>query len=566
MNLIIKSVLLCLLINMANGGIIPDGIKFAGQIEMRNSCISFEQREILFEQIRRYKNSRTRTDSIFLGDPIGNGGMFGAENLIVNYVDEDSAFNSVLDYHCSLITYDGHKGTDIIIPSFWHMDEMTTPVLAAANGNVVYTHDGEFDRQLDLDSSAVPNLVAIEYDAGIYGLYGHLKKNSIRVGEGQTVLMGDTLGYVGSSGFSTWPHLHYELIDSDFNMIDPWNGECNSAASQWINQYPFLDEHPTEVKNFISSSYPFSSLVDLRMSISENAPFRKHVNPGETWWSYMLVMSLNQTDTLKWMFYKNGIYDNQISFVPGENSNIWPEWLEISSLSEWYQESIFPWGDDCYGDWTEKFYINNDLIDSLTYVCDSIPNESPTIHSANFEMMADGMITAEINSDDNDGTIIWNSVTVPPQHGTFTTFGGYQNNFIYTPDPGFSGLDSVQIISMDDKGDTEIGMHYFYIQNLSLINTSMPNQIELFQNYPNPFNPMTTIKYSLAKKTNVQLTVYDIMGKQIMTYDRGEESPGIKSIVWDGADDFGNPVSAGIYLFQIQTGDFTQTRKMILLK
>ena len=215
---------------------------------------------------------------------------------------------------------------------------------------------------------------------------------------------------------------------------------------------------------------------------------------------------------------------------------------------------------------TEKFYINNDLIDSLTYVCDSIPNESPTIHSANFEMMADGMITAEINSDDNDGTIIWNSVTVPPQHGTFTTFGGYQNNFIYTPDPGFSGLDSVQIMSMDDKGATEIGVHYFDIQNLSLIYTSLPNQVELFQNYPNPFNPMTTIKYSLAKKTNVQLTVYDIMGKQIMTYDRGEESPGIKSIVWDGADDFGNPVSAGIYLFQIQTGDFTQTRKMILLK
>ena len=79
--------------------------------------------------------------------------------------------------NCSFATYDGHKGTDIIIPTFWYMDEMTTPVLAAANGNVVYTHDGEFDRQLDLDSTAVANLVLVEYDAGIYGLYGHLKKN-----------------------------------------------------------------------------------------------------------------------------------------------------------------------------------------------------------------------------------------------------------------------------------------------------------------------------------------------------------------------------------------------------
>lgn len=121
-------------------------------------------------------------------------------------------------------------------------------------------------------------------------------------------------------------------------------------------------------------------------------------------------------------------------------------------------------------------------------------------------------------------------------------------------------------MAKDDKGATEIGVHYFDIQNLSLINISLPNQVELYQNYPNPFNPVTTLRYDLAQRANVLLTVYDIMGKQVRTFDRGEENPGIKSIVWDGADDFGNPVSAGIYLFQIQTGDFTQTSKMILLK
>jgi len=91
-------IVLCLLVNIANGGIIPDGMKFTGQLEMRNSCISHEQREILFEQIRSYKNSRTTEDSVFLEDPMGNGGMFGSQNMILNYVDEDSAFNSALDY------------------------------------------------------------------------------------------------------------------------------------------------------------------------------------------------------------------------------------------------------------------------------------------------------------------------------------------------------------------------------------------------------------------------------------------------------------------------------------
>jgi len=559
-------IVLCLLVNMANGGIIPDGMKFAGQLEMRNSCISHEQREILFEQVRSYKNSRTTADSVFLEDPMGNGGMFGPQNLILNYVDEDSAFNSVLDYYCSFATYDGHKGTDIIIPTFWHMDEMTTPVLAAANGNVVYTHDGEFDRQLDLDSIAVANLVAVEYDAGIYGLYGHLKKNSIRVEEGQFVLMGDTLGYVGSSGFSTWPHLHYELLDSDMNMIDPWHGECNPEASQWNNQYPFLDEHPTEVKNFISSSYPITSLADLRTAISENAPFRQHVNPGETWWSYLMVMSLHKTDTLKWMFYKNGAYDYQISLVPGDNNNYWPEWLEIYPRSDWVQEASFPSGDDCLGDWTEKFYINSELIDSLAYVCDNIPNEFPNVHPFIFQVMADTTITAAINSDDDDGTIIWNSASIPPQHGTFKTFGGYQRNFIYTPDPGFSGLDSVQIMAKDDKGATEVGVHYFDVQHLSLANTTIPNQFELYQNYPNPFNPVTTLQYALPGDALVNITIYDIMGRQVKTLINRSQTAGYKSIQWDATNDNNQPVSAGLYLYTIQAGEFRQVRKTVLLK
>ena len=119
-----KWLMLYLLVSIANGNKLPNGMKFTGKPEMRNSCISFEQREILFEQIQGTKNSRTTTDSVFLDDPMGNGGMFGPENLILNYVDEDSALNSILDYYCSFATYDGHKGTDIIIPPFWHMDEM----------------------------------------------------------------------------------------------------------------------------------------------------------------------------------------------------------------------------------------------------------------------------------------------------------------------------------------------------------------------------------------------------------------------------------------------------------
>jgi hypothetical protein len=279
-----------------------------------------------------------------------------------------------------------------------------------------------------------------------------------------------------------------------------------------------------------------------------------------------MVMSLHKTDTLKWMFYKNGAYDYQISLVPGDNNNYWPEWLEIYPRSDWYQEASFPSGDDCLGDWTEKFYINSELIDSLAYVCDNIPNEFPNVHPVIFQVMADTTITAAINSDDDDGTIIWNSASIPPQHGTFKTFGGYQRNFIYTPDPGFSGLDSVQIMAKDDKGATEIGVHYFDVQYLSLANTTIPNQFELYQNYPNPFNPVTTLQYALPGDAPVSIMIYDIMGRKVKTLVNKSQNAGYKSIQWNATNDRNEPVSSGLYLYTIQAEEFRQVRKMVLLK
>jgi hypothetical protein len=180
--------------------------------------------------------------------------------------------------------------------------------------------------------------------------------------------------------------------------------------------------------------------------------------------------------------------------------------------------------------------------------------------------MVDTTITAAINSDDDDGAIIWNSANIPPQHGTFKTFGGYQRNFIYTPDPGFSGLDSVQIMAKDDKGATEIGVHYFDVQYLSLANTTIPNQFELYQNYPNPFNPVTTLQYALPGDAPVSIMIYDIMGRKVKTLVNKSQNAGYKSIQWNATNDRNEPVSSGLYLYTIQAEEFRQVRKMVLLK
>ena len=94
----------------------------------------------------------------------------------------------------------------------------------------------------------------------------------------------------------------------------------------------------------------------------------------------------------------------------------------------------------------------------------------------------------------------------------------------------------------------------------------IPEKFALHANYPNPFNPTTTISYDLPEQSRVTLGIYDLLGKKIKTLINQSQDAGNKMAVWDGTDEFSRPVSAGVYLYQIQAGDFIQTRKMLLLK
>lgn len=94
----------------------------------------------------------------------------------------------------------------------------------------------------------------------------------------------------------------------------------------------------------------------------------------------------------------------------------------------------------------------------------------------------------------------------------------------------------------------------------------MPTEFDLKQNYPNPFNASTTIKYDLKEPTNVKLYIYDILGKRIATLANELQSPGRKSIIWNGTDQNGNPVSTGVYFYNMIIDEDTFTKKMLLLR
>jgi hypothetical protein len=93
-----------------------------------------------------------------------------------------------------------------------------------------------------------------------------------------------------------------------------------------------------------------------------------------------------------------------------------------------------------------------------------------------------------------------------------------------------------------------------------------PNNFKLGQNYPNPFNPSTKIEYEIAQASNVKISIYDIAGQLVKELFNEQKNTGKYSIIWDGKDNLGNLLASGTYLYQIQTNDFVQSKKMILLK
>ena len=107
-----------------------------------------------------------------------------------------------------------------------------------------------------------------------------------------------------------------------------------------------------------------------------------------------------------------------------------------------------------------------------------------------------------------------------------------------------------------------IGLDLSQIEN----EAGMPGRYSLLQNYPNPFNPTTTLRYNLPENSHVTITIYDMLGRKVKTLINETQYSGYRSIIWDAIGNNGERASAGIYLYQIQAGEYISTKKMVLLK
>lgn len=94
----------------------------------------------------------------------------------------------------------------------------------------------------------------------------------------------------------------------------------------------------------------------------------------------------------------------------------------------------------------------------------------------------------------------------------------------------------------------------------------LPRNFVLDQNYPNPFNPSTTIRYEVPAESRVTIKIYNLLGQEIKTLVNATKGIGRYEVIWDGKNDSGREVASGLYLYRLETGKISKTRKMLFVK
>jgi hypothetical protein len=123
-------------------------------------------------------------------------------------------------------------------------------------------------------------------------------------------------------------------------------------------------------------------------------------------------------------------------------------------------------------------------------------------------------------------------------------------------DPAFTGMAS----SVGAAASLSLG------RAAAPVEKEVPKSFSLEQSYPNPFNPTTQIRYGLPQSSPVRITVHNMLGQEVAVLVDGVQEAGFHEVRWNGRNAVGSPVGSGVFFYRIQSGTFTDIKKMVLLK
>ncbi|MFC1537853.1 CotH kinase family protein [Candidatus Latescibacterota bacterium] len=312
-----------------------------------------------------------------------------------------------------------------------------------------------------------------------------------------------------------------ELLDGEGNlMTDPLLAAPSSRIFDILPGSPILtaDSDGAEL-----GALPYRELISNVVINEINYNSSDDVNPGD--WIELYNITENNVDISGWTFKDE---DDAHAFEIPANTVLLPYAYIVLCSEETLFQSVFPdvsrhigsfgFGLNAAGEVLRLYDADSELIDWVVYD-DSEP--------------------WPVEPDGSGATLSLINAEVDNIHS---------NNWLSSLGNGTPGwINDIANVVDEDKSEK-------------------PLVFSLGQNYPNPFNPATTIPFSIPEAGFIELTIYNISGQKIRELVAGTKFAGVYSVIWDGCDDHGTPVSSGILIYRLKTKDNVVSKRMLLIK
>ncbi|MBC8383406.1 MAG: T9SS type A sorting domain-containing protein [Candidatus Cloacimonetes bacterium] len=353
-------------------------------------------------------------------------------------------------------------------------------------------------------------------------------------------------------------------------VLEMGNCQINDSAG---NNDGILDPGETVIMTIptLNTGHAISPEAQAILSCSENLITIQNTNislgqieAGETTNANFTVTASSQLEEGSAVIFE---YD----VIAGEYELVEEIGMTIGLIIEDFETGDFSMYDWYFGgnaDWTiseTNPYEGNYCVKS-----GDIPNNSESSLKIDVEVFADGMISfwKKVSSENNydylqfyiDGSLQeeWSGESPWSEESYNVSSGVHSFEWRYDKDEYMTG------------GQDRAWIDYIIFPPLGApTSNDEPSQITqnfLAENFPNPFGNITNIRFALKNPAKVTIDVYNILGQKVKTITEDEFPAGVHSTHWDGKDAFGHPVANGVYFYRMNTEEFYQTRKMILMK
>jgi len=274
------------------------------------------------------------------------------------------------------------------------------------------------------------------------------------------------------------------------------------------------------------------------------------------------------------------------SAVPDSNltASISSDTLTITPKSNWYGDaSITVIAYDGYSRDSTLFNVTVTSVNDPPIAFEWVSSTLDTIYISQSNLNENYILEWEPSTDPIDGDsinyLLYAKIGAYPAEEIYDTTstsvsityqeildGVFEDSPVNAATVRFNVKASDGIDTVDISGDNRLIYVNRYDNYLSTESEKIPTEFALHENYPNPFNPSTTLRFDLPEVSNVILTIYNMLGQKVKTFNMQSTPAGYHALKWNATNDYGDPVGAGVYLYQLQSKDFVKTRKMVLLK